>query len=529
MSVSGIPKDVEREVCSDYLSRMNSTEIARKHGISKSSVGNILKRNGIATRTHYERCAERDQQVIEDYLAGATEEKTGERFGISQTGVGKILHRHGIRARFRLTDEEKDRAVSLYVNDEWSTRKIASQLGVNYTAICSLLKARGIERRSRRIWHFDESYFARTDDRVAYWMGFIMADGNIFKVRNTWQFTVAIQQGDRELLEKLCDELELSNDVLRIREGKGKATPQVALQLCHPSFQDWFLKWGIVPRKSYNFVEPTIPVELYPSFLRGWFDGDGHLRVREKTSTVEVRIAGSKDGMTWYAQALRHLGFRGNLLVRLHQAKSGTCHYLIITGESRVVEFYKLLRARDALRLSRKWTPLELAIEKRKQQAQADLDSETEIVEAYKRGRTEIGLAREFHMGTKRVREVLLKAGLPVNRRRSPIKVSGESEKAIVSGYLTGFKQDEIAEKHGLTQARVSSILRKHNIVTIPSHIRRMIPIETSKAIAAAYEKGLSEAQVAAEFNLSVSGVHKALKRENVTMRLARRYKRKSV
>ena len=128
---------------------------------------------------------------------------------------------------------------------------------------------------------------------------------------------------------------------------------------------------------------------------------------------------------------------------------------------------------------------------------------------------------------TKRVREILLKAGAPVKRRRSPTRVSEETEKGIVSDYSTGLKQTEIAERYGLTQARVSSILATHRVPTIPSHVRRMTDLETAKGIASAYESGLSQAEVAVKIGISISGVHKVLKRMNVKLRPARRYRRK--
>ena len=88
MSSHGIPEEIENSVCSDYVRGVTSEQVARKHGISKSSVGNILKRRGIATRSPSERCAERDREVIALYQARATQREIAERLGLSQAGVG---------------------------------------------------------------------------------------------------------------------------------------------------------------------------------------------------------------------------------------------------------------------------------------------------------------------------------------------------------------------------------------------------------------------------------------------------------
>ncbi len=476
MSGERISDDTEQKVCADYIAGMNSSEVARKHGIGKSSVGNILKRNGVPTRAPSEWNAERDRAIIEFYLEGANQTETAERFGLSQAGVGMVLERHGVRARFRLTEDEKNQVVSLYVSGS-SSRQIARQLGFNFTAICSLLRKRGIERRSRRIWHFDEAFFTRTDDRVSYWMGFFMADGNVIKVGNSWQFTLAVNQKDKSMLEELCVDLNISTELLKTHQRTTKnGNPQslVWFRLYHESLQDWFMRWGIVPRKSYNFVESTIPIEAYPGFLRGWFDGDGCLSIRERTSSIDVRIAGNEQGMACYAKALRLLGFRGRTRMRFQQSEAGSVHYLIITGERDDCEFHKLLSVRDGLRLDRKWCSLEAIIERRGLESQEDKLRNGKIVESYRGGRTERDLARDFRMGTKSVREILLDAGVSVRRRSSPTRVSRETEEAIIWDYKNNLKQKEIALKYALTRPRVSTILAKHNVETIPSHIRRI-------------------------------------------------------
>jgi transposase len=525
-----ISDETEQKVCTDYIAGMNSEEVARKYGISKSSVGNILKRSGVVTRKPSERHVERDQAIVEYYLQGASQQAIADQFGLSQSGVGKILERHHVTARFRLTAEQKDRAVALY-STGLTSRQIAKQLGVNFTAICSLLRKRGVTLRSKRKWCFDEKFFTRTDDRVSYWMGFFMADGNIIQNGNTWQFTLAVNEKDKCLLEHLCNDINLSTDLLKIHQRttqKGNPQTLVWFRLYHQSLQDWFLRWGIVPRKSYNFVEPTISVEAYPGFLRGWLDGDGCLYIRKETSTIDLRIAGNKEGMVWYAQALRSLGFRGKTKVRLQETKLGSTHYLIISGERDVSDVYSLLNCQDGLRLERKWCGLEEIIERRKLKDQDEQTRHQEIVAAFKQGRPERDIARDFDIGTKRVRGILLTAGFNVKRRRSPTRVSTEVEEAIITDYKNNLKQHEIAAIRGLTQARVSTILAKHNVATIPSHIRRMTESNTAQAIAAAYLSGKSQAEIAQDINKSISCVHKVLKRRNVPMRPARRYRRKN-
>jgi DNA-binding NarL/FixJ family response regulator len=126
-----------------------------------------------------EQPSERDRRIIEAYRAGRFQKEIAGELGLSQTGVGKILKKHGVPSNERrISAEEKDLVVSLYASGKTS-REIGEELNIDYTYVCRILKDRGIERRTRRKWFFDETFFQRSDDRVAYWMGFFMADGNL--------------------------------------------------------------------------------------------------------------------------------------------------------------------------------------------------------------------------------------------------------------------------------------------------------------------------------------------------------------
>jgi Mor family transcriptional regulator len=199
----------------------------------------------------------------------------------------------------------------------------------------------------------------------------------------------------------------------------------------------------------------------------------------------------------------------------------------MISGEESVIEFHRLLNAEQGFRLDRKWNKLETLIERRRIEAEHKKEEEARVVDTYLQGSTELAAARKHNMGTKRVRAILIGAGAPVKRRRSPTRVSQAIEFSIVADYKNGVKQREIAQTYGLTQARVSTILGKHKVETIPSHIRRMTDMEKAQAIASAYDSGLSQVEVANKFEMSVGGVHKVLKRLNVQMRPPRRYRRK--
>ena len=115
-----------------------------------------------------------------------------------------------------------------------------------------------------------------------------MADGNIFKKGNTWQFALGLNVKDRSHLEELCDDLRIGREAIRTYERtteKGNKQTLVRIDLCHLSFQEWLMRWGIVPRKSYNFLEPKIPFETSPTSAE-----DGSMETGARRSVIKNQL-----------------------------------------------------------------------------------------------------------------------------------------------------------------------------------------------------------------------------------------------
>ena len=526
-----IKYETELMICSDYLSGMAWKAIAERFGISERSIANVLIRRGVPTRppeSTREEPSERDRKIIELYASGMFQSEIAERTGLSQRGVGKILKKHGAPSnQRRISEEEKDLVATLYQSGK-SSREIGRELHIDYTSACRILRDRGIERRTRRKWFFDEAFFQRSDDRVAYWMGFLMADGNLSRVGNTWTLSLALNSVDRHSLECLCQDLNLSCDVLSTRTYR-KTRQLVTLELTHRSLQDWLLPWGIIPRKSYNFVEPTIPLERYPGFLRGWFDGDGSVRMDKRTHQYMAVLVGNLPGMEWYEQALRKIGFRGKTRIRYQQNEIGSAHSLIIGRRDDVFELYDLLKVQEGLRLDRKWDKVHAGKEEKAKEGRDHEGIKKRVVAAFieKGNATLLDMALRFGMGKARVRTILSEAGVAFRIRSAPVRVSRETEKAIVDEYAKGLTQEQIGQQVGLSRPRVSTILSKNKVVTIPSHVRRITDGKTSEAVAQDYRSGMSEAEIGEKHGMSTSGVHKVLARMQVPKRPSRRYNRK--
>lgn len=129
--------------------------------------------------------------------------------------------------------------------------------------------------REKRGFTLDETKFETVTDDSAYWLGFLLADGNVSK--NT--VTINLKTSDRLHLEKFRDFMG-GNQIISLKKdlrvsgyafGSIKVTKDLA-------------KWNIVPNKSL-IAKPHTELLKNSHFWRGVIDGDGSIH---KTSVSLV-------------------------------------------------------------------------------------------------------------------------------------------------------------------------------------------------------------------------------------------------
>ena len=141
---------------------------------------------------------------------------------------------------------------------------------------------KSIDSMKHRKYHCDHHYFDIINSRTqAYWLGFIMADGNIETRKdrkNTYRFILKLSKCDETHIEKLNHVLQSDypiNDVtsyIKDKEYKCSVLRIGSSILCEGLIQN-----GVLPAKSCKEVFPKncIPKEYWKDFIRGIFDGDG--------------------------------------------------------------------------------------------------------------------------------------------------------------------------------------------------------------------------------------------------------------
>lgn len=138
---------------------------------------------------------------------------------------------------------------------------------------------------SHRMSGADERYFQDINTpEKAYWLGFFLADAWIVTEKDQpTAFAIALHERDCEALEHLQEQLNGTSMIRRTRTG----SPLFQIKLTSRLAAEDLIKQGVKPRKSKTARLPNLKALLMPHLLRGYFDGDGSISVRDNSLTMD--------------------------------------------------------------------------------------------------------------------------------------------------------------------------------------------------------------------------------------------------
>jgi len=119
----------------------------------------------------------------------------------------------------------------------------------------------------------------------AYWLGFIYADGSIYRScegDDYSRFGITIARKDKILLERFAKAIGFNSKYIslyerkRIKKGVENTYEMVKLEFKSKEFTYYLKQLGIMPKKTFKIQLPDLGSrELNLAFLLGFFDGDG--------------------------------------------------------------------------------------------------------------------------------------------------------------------------------------------------------------------------------------------------------------
>lgn len=138
-------------------------------------------------------------------------------------------------------------------------------------------------------------YFKTWTNDMSYILGFWFADGYIGRDKNSYRWSISQTEADQYILENISSLLKYSGKIYTTKmkkTGKYNCRNLCTLNITSTSFYEDMIKNGGCERKSLIVSFPNIPEEYLSSFVRGFFDGDGH--VRNENGVLRFQFTGGE-------------------------------------------------------------------------------------------------------------------------------------------------------------------------------------------------------------------------------------------
>lgn len=197
--------------------------------------------------------------------------------------------------------------------------QIANELYVDRKVVSYRLKQLGYQADPRYVrnvpvgklrkydYTYAESLFEKIDsEEKAYWLGYLYADGNVSERANT--ISLALAEEDIERVESFRAFFHLEDKKITKKTKKKDGKEYISYEFAVNSkvIKEQLMKLGCIPRKTFLTQFPDddiVPADLKHHFMRGYFDGDGHVGFNA-SSIISVEILGTKDFLDGYQKWL---------------------------------------------------------------------------------------------------------------------------------------------------------------------------------------------------------------------------------
>lgn len=198
--------------------------------------------------------------------------------------------------RDKLRNERYLKAEVLYLNTNRTLRSVCEEYNIAREEFSKYLKSKNISTR-KRIDSCDTKFENISSEEQAYWLGFLYADGSLTYKENfptRYVVELSLQKNDKEHLEKF----KLFMNSKRKIEFRERLNAFRIIISSKKTCSD-LIKLGCTPKKSLTLTFPNekqLPKKLINHFIRGYFDGDGHISLRKNTNGLQtIQILGTKE------------------------------------------------------------------------------------------------------------------------------------------------------------------------------------------------------------------------------------------
>lgn len=172
-----------------------------------------------------------------------------------------------------------------------STKEISEILGRSYFGVCDKIRRLTFYVPRSNV---NVSFFENWSQELAYVIGFFLADGHMADHSKLKHYGIFFSVGDRDIIEKIAEVCEYKNTIKKYIHKTTKLSTMYKISISSKFVWKFFESLGFSHRKTFTTRIPKqIPPKFMNHFIRGVFDGDGSVQLKNNTYP-QANIAGSK-------------------------------------------------------------------------------------------------------------------------------------------------------------------------------------------------------------------------------------------
>jgi hypothetical protein len=190
-------------------------------------------------------------------------------------------------------------------NNGMSIRKIMVKHNVKSNiTVYAIINRNGRDKYiANKKYEVDENYFEKIDtEEKAYWLGFLYADGYVRMIKNrSGELKLKLKIGDKKHIELFRKCLKSNHKIIDLI-SKVKVNNKVyeskcaTLSIYNTKIVNCLINQGCMNNKTFKIKLPKLDDLLMRHFIRGYFDGDGHIHKRKNNiNQYQIGIMGNDD------------------------------------------------------------------------------------------------------------------------------------------------------------------------------------------------------------------------------------------
>jgi hypothetical protein len=145
-----------------------------------------------------------------------------------------------------------------------------------------------------RKYNLNENFFDVLNEKSAYWLGFLYADGYVrMKDGKSGELKLKLKDTDRSHIEKFLTDIEC---IKPIKCGIDNKSKFCSVTVYSNLIVNKLFELGCVNNKTQKIRLPNLNESLMNHFIRGYFDGDGSIsKVKNRPNSFVVSICSNKN------------------------------------------------------------------------------------------------------------------------------------------------------------------------------------------------------------------------------------------